>query len=71
MHAVCAVGEFGVVYRAVLLKKQGMNRPGFVAAVKTMRGTYNCLFLSVLESIVLFFSSLETQAFSPQGMSRV
>ena len=39
IHAIHAVGEFGVVYRAILLKKQGMNRPGFVAAVKTMRGT--------------------------------
>ena len=31
------IGEFGVVYRGKLLRKQGRNRPGFVA-VKTMRG---------------------------------
>ena len=31
------VGEFGVVYRAKLLRKQGKSEPGFVA-VKTMRG---------------------------------
>ena len=31
------VGEFGVVYRAKLLRKQGRSEPGFVA-VKTMRG---------------------------------
>ena len=31
------IGEFGVVYRAKLLIKQGKSEPGFVA-VKTMRG---------------------------------
>jgi len=31
------VGEFGVFHRGKLLRKQGRNKPGFVA-VKTMRG---------------------------------
>ena len=31
------IGEFGVVYRAKLLRKQGRSEPEFVA-VKTMRG---------------------------------
>ena len=34
------VGEFGVVYRAKLLRKQGRSEPGFVA-VKTMRGMFD------------------------------
>ena len=34
---VSRVGEFGVVYRAKLLRKQGKSDPGFVA-MKTMRG---------------------------------
>ena len=38
------IGEFGVVYRGKLLRKQGRNRPGFVA-VKTMRGRKNTIML--------------------------
>ena len=34
------IGEFGVVYRAKLLRKQGKSEPGFVA-VKTMRGKFS------------------------------
>ena len=34
---VSRVGEFAVVYRAKLLRKQGKSDPGFVA-MKTMRG---------------------------------
>ena len=33
------VGEFGVVYRANLLRKQGKTEPEFVT-VKTMRGVF-------------------------------
>ena len=36
---VYCVGEFGVVYRAKLLRKQGRSKPELVA-VKTMRGTF-------------------------------
>ena len=35
--SILCTGEFGVVYRAKLLKKQRKCDPGFVA-VKTMRG---------------------------------
>ena len=35
--SILCTGEFGVVYRAKLLRKQGKCDPGFVA-VKTMRG---------------------------------
>ena len=37
LHFLLCTGEFGVVYRAKLLRKQGKSDPGFVA-VKTMRG---------------------------------
>ena len=39
-HFIYCVGEFGVVYRAKLLRKQGRSDPGFVA-VKTMRGIFS------------------------------
>ena len=39
MHCLLCVGEFGVVYRAKLLRKQGRNKPELVA-VKTMQGTF-------------------------------
>ena len=37
LHFLLCTGEFGVVYRAKLLRKQGKSDPGFVA-VKTVRG---------------------------------
>ena len=39
LHCLLCVGEFGVVYRAKLLRKQGKNKPELVA-VKTMRGMF-------------------------------
>ena len=39
LHCLLCTGEFGVVYRAKLLRKQGKNKPELVA-VKTMRGTF-------------------------------
>lgn len=52
MHAVCAVGEFGVVYRAILLKK-ARNEQTRICCSGENNVKYIKLF--VLENIVFFF----------------
>ena len=48
------IGEFGVVYRAKLLRKQGRSDPGFVA-VKTMRGMLQLSNKSMHGKVGLYF----------------
>ena len=64
-YTVYCVGEFGVVYRAKLLRKQGRNKPELVA-VKTMRGTFEleitsaCGLTSLISSSNVNFSKRES-----------